>query len=81
MYKLPENMDSKYAFVSIAASRAEQLLHGALPRTEHVEGRKLTIIAQEEVARGLVQALDLEEEPASEEAEESEAAKNADAEE
>jgi DNA-directed RNA polymerase omega subunit len=67
MYKLPENMDSKYAFVSIAASRAEQLLHGALPRTEEVEGRKLTIIAQEEVSRGLVEPLEPEEEPASEE--------------
>ena len=61
MYKLPENMDSKYAFVSIAATRAEQLLHGALPRTEDFEGRKLTIIAQEEVARGLVEPLEPEE--------------------
>jgi DNA-directed RNA polymerase omega subunit len=57
MYKLPEKLESKYAFVSIASSRAEQLQTGALPRTENPEGRKLTIIAQEEVATGLVCAI------------------------
>jgi len=57
MYKLPENLGSKYAFVSTASSRAEQLQTGARPRTENAEGRKLTIIAQEEVATGLVQAV------------------------
>ena len=60
MYKLPENLGSKYAFVSTASSRAEQLQTGALPRTENSEGRKLTIIAQEEVATGLVQAISRE---------------------
>ena len=60
MYKLPENLGSKYAFVSTASSRAEQLQTGALPRTENSEGRKLTIIAQEEVATGLVQAISVE---------------------
>ena len=57
MYKLPERLGSKYAFVSMASSRAEQLQTGALPRTKNPEGRKLTIIAQEEVATGLVQAI------------------------
>ncbi len=57
MYKLPENLGSKYAFVSTASSRAEQLQTGARPRTPNPEGRKLTIIAQEEVATGLVQAI------------------------
>ena len=57
MYKLPENLGSKYAFVSTASSRAEQLQTGARTRTENPEGRKLTIIAQEEVATGLVQAI------------------------
>ena len=61
MYKLPENLGSKYAFVSTASSRAEQLQTGAVPRTENAEGRKLTIIAQEEVATGLVQAISAEE--------------------
>ncbi|MBD3868456.1 MAG: DNA-directed RNA polymerase subunit omega [Acidobacteria bacterium] len=60
MYKLPENLGSKYAFVSTASSRAEQLQTGALPRTKNPEGRKLTIIAQEEVATGLVQAVSTE---------------------
>ena len=60
MYKLPENLGSKYAFVSTASSRAEQLQTGALPRMENSEGRKLTIIAQEEVATGLVQAISRE---------------------
>ena len=61
MYKLPENLESKYAFVSTASSRAEQLQTGALPRVEHPEGRKLTVIAQEEVATGLVQPITAEE--------------------
>ncbi len=61
MYKLPENVESKYAFVSMAAARAEQLQQGALPRTEAREGRKLTVIAQEEVATGLVEPVDPEE--------------------
>ena len=74
MYKLPEYLPSKYAFVSIASSRAEQLQAGALPRTENPEGRKLTIIAQEEVATGLVTAIPEEDmapdaEPVAEEAE------------
>ena len=73
MYKLPENLDSKYAFVSLAASRAEQLLHGAVPRTENAEGRKLTIIAQEEVARGLVVSVVPEEPVTAEETEDSDA--------
>jgi DNA-directed RNA polymerase subunit K/omega len=60
MYKLPENLGSKYAFCSTASSRAEQLQTGALPRTQNAEGRKLTIIAQEEVATGLVQAVSAE---------------------
>ncbi len=77
MYKLPENLESKYAFVSIASSRAEQLQTGALPRTENPEGRKLTIIAQEEVATGLVRAiaeedLELAAEQVTEEGEETE---------
>ena len=77
MYKLPENLPSKYAFVSIASSRAEQLQTGALPRIENSEGRKLTIIAQEEVATGLVTAVEEEDvapdaDPVAEKAEETE---------
>lgn len=55
MYKLPEDLDSKYKFVTLAAKRAEQLQCGALPRVEE-EDRKVTVVAQAEVATGAVQA-------------------------
>jgi DNA-directed RNA polymerase subunit K/omega len=53
MYKLPENMESKYRFVTLASKRAEQLQAGALSRVD-VPGRKLTVVAQAEVAAGAV---------------------------
>ena len=53
MQRLPEDMDSKYEFVTLAALRAEQLQAGALPRVA-AGGRKSTVIAQEEVSQGLV---------------------------
>ena len=34
MYKLPENLDSKYKFVTLASKRAEQLQTGALARVD-----------------------------------------------
>ena len=34
MFKLPENLKSKYEFVTLAAKRAEQLQTGALPRVD-----------------------------------------------
>lgn len=59
MFKLPEELKNKYAFVTLAAKRAEQLQAGALPRVESVS-RKMTVIAQQEVAEGAVQQLDPE---------------------
>jgi DNA-directed RNA polymerase omega subunit len=56
MFKLPEGLKSKYEFVTLAAKRAEQLQTGALPRVDR-ETNKVTVIAQEEVATGLVTAL------------------------
>lgn len=53
MFKLPENLKSKYEFVTIAAKRAEQLQAGAPPRVE-MATNKVTVIAQSEVAKGLV---------------------------
>ena len=53
MFKVPENIKSKYEFVTLAAKRAEQLQGGAVPRTE-VDTNKVTVIAQAEVAVGLV---------------------------
>ena len=56
MYKLPKGITlSKYQFVTLASKRAEQLQMGALPRVKNGSTRKLTIVAQEEVARGLVE--------------------------
>jgi DNA-directed RNA polymerase omega subunit len=56
MYKLPQNLTlTKYQFVTLASKRAEQLQMGALPRVDGGAMRKLTVVAQEEVARGFVQ--------------------------
>lgn len=57
MFKLPETVGNKYRFVTLAALRAEQLQIGALPRIES-DSRKPTVIAQEEVARGVVEPLE-----------------------
>jgi DNA-directed RNA polymerase subunit K/omega len=57
MFKLPEEMESKYRFVTLASLRAEQLQAGALPRVAG-PARKATLLAQEEVARGLVEPYD-----------------------
>jgi len=69
MFKLPENLKSKYEFVTLAAKRAEQLQSGALPRIRATSG-KITVIAQEEVATGLVRTLDPQAPPADNETEE-----------
>ena len=59
MYRIPERMKSKYEFVMLAAKRAEQLQMGALPRVDPVSN-KVAVIAQQEVAEGLVQIFDPE---------------------
>ena len=57
MYRLPENLKSKYEFVILSARRAEQLQMGALPRLDSPSS-KVTVIAQQEVAEGLVKLYD-----------------------
>ena len=57
MIKVPDNTMSKYRFVMLAALRAEQLQAGAIPRIDS-ETRKATVLAQEEVAAGVVDAWD-----------------------
>jgi len=57
MIKLPDNTMSKYRFVMLAALRAEQLQAGAIPRIDS-DTRKATVLAQEEVAAGVVDAWD-----------------------
>ena len=58
MYRLPKNVENKYRFVTLAAQRAEQLQMGARPRVETTEHRKPTMVAQEEVATGLIELWD-----------------------
>jgi len=53
MYKLPEDLESKYKFVTLASKRAEQLQTGAHARVA-VPDRKFTVVAQAEVAEGEV---------------------------
>ena len=65
MYKLPESMKNKYSFVTLASKRAEQLQMGAPARVAADPDRKWTVVAQEEVALGLVEQWD----PAQEEIE------------
>ena len=57
MYKLPEGLQNKYRFVTLASKRAEQLQMGALAKTGD-GSRKSTVVAQEEVATGLVELWD-----------------------
>lgn len=59
MLKLPEDMESKYKFVTLASMRAEQLQTGAPARVAS-EHHKHTVVAQEEVAQGLVEPWDPE---------------------
>ena len=72
MLKLPENLESKYRFVTLASMRAEQLQAGAVPRVES-QHHKATIVAQEEVAAGVVEPWDPEAEAALAEGEAAEA--------
>jgi DNA-directed RNA polymerase omega subunit len=57
MFKVPENMGNKYRFVTLSALRAEQLQVGASPRVE-APSEKHTVVAQAEVAAGVVEAWD-----------------------
>ena len=57
MFKIPEEVRNKYEFVTLAAKRAEQLQAGALPRVDSSSG-KVTVVAQEEVAAGLIAIVD-----------------------
>lgn len=72
MYKLPQElMHSKFRFVTLASKRAEQLQYGSRPKVES-SSRKMTVTAQKEVALGLVDEWDPEQEKATDLAEEEE---------
>ncbi len=48
MRDIPEKIDSKFRFVLLAATRAEQLMRGAQPKMDHPPG-KLTRAGMEEI--------------------------------
>lgn len=50
---LPSNVDSKFRYVLLAASRAEQLMRGARPKVEPVN-KKPTVVAMRELNQGMV---------------------------
>lgn len=54
MDRLPEDVQSKFRYVLLAANRAEQLMRGARPKVDVVGERKLTSVALEEVNRGVL---------------------------
>ena len=58
--KIPENFDSKFRFVLVAAERAKQLLNGAPPKVETKERLKPAATAIQEVAAGLIEFETLE---------------------
>ncbi len=51
--KVPEEFDSKFRFILVAAERAKQLQNGAPPKI-NVKSRKPSYVAIREVERGLV---------------------------
>lgn len=54
MFRIPDNIDSKFRFITIAAMRAKQLQRGARPRVE-TRATKPTAISREEVLAGLIE--------------------------
>ena len=51
--KIPEEFDSKFRFILVAAERAKQIQHGAPPRIKS-QSRKAASIAVREVEENLV---------------------------
>ena len=50
---LPQEVDSKFRFITVAAQRAKQLQNGAKPRVD-TRSRKPTRVAMQEVLAGAV---------------------------
>lgn len=50
MRDLPEKIDSKFRYVLLAATRAEQLMKGALPKPSNHETTKYTTVGMNEIA-------------------------------
>ncbi len=62
MENLPDNIDSKYRFIVLAAKRTAQLQAGAHPKIDDDDAFKYTTLAQEEVLGGHVKFKKIEEE-------------------
>lgn len=54
MLVIPDNVDSKYRFVILAALRARQIQGGSMPLIDE-QGRKPTTVARQELVDGLLQ--------------------------
>jgi len=54
MQVYPEKIDSKFRFVLLAATRAEQMMHGAKPKAE-APGAKPTRVAMKEIRQDAVE--------------------------
>ena len=52
-FKIPNEFDSKFRFILVAAERAKQIQNGAPPRLE-IESRKPAYLAIREVEENLV---------------------------
>jgi len=58
MDRLPENISSKYKFVTVAARRCAQLLNGARPKIDDKLFVKSTTVAINEVLQGKIEFID-----------------------
>ena len=54
MIQIPENIDSKYRFVILAALRARQIQAGSMPMIKE-PSHKATTLARKELQQGFVQ--------------------------
>jgi len=52
--ELLKNINNRYELVNLAVKRAKQLMAGATPLVNDIEGEKVNIIALEEIKRGKV---------------------------
>jgi DNA-directed RNA polymerase omega subunit len=62
MENLPNNIDSKYRFIVLAAKRTAQLQAGSPAKIDTTDRVKYTNIAQEEVLQGLIKFKKISEE-------------------
>jgi DNA-directed RNA polymerase subunit omega len=53
LLQYPDDLPSKFQFITVAALRCRQLQKGAQPRV-HSRSKKFTTIAQEEVMGGMI---------------------------